>query len=1020
MMRRLLDDPSFMKEHVIPTIRRVAAETLIEPESHDLVMPPPVPVDSVVVDLPPLDVTPAIPPVVVQAARESLAIPPIMRGSLTPNLANHHVPRASFLNTNQPNPAAMQEEGNVTARDSQETRRMTASTPGSQRRTDDVTRSGAVKVIGLTSGLACGREDVARILENLGAVVIDCNKIKAEVYLRGTKCHEEIIAAFGDELIGEDQELDQLTDVMVSKDITMCRRLQQIVWPHVVEAVMQKVQELDEDCQMGMYYTRERWMTRRIVVVESQVVIESHLDHLVDELWTVASNTASQVRRLMHQRSISESEARWAMNEFRAMSEQKLNEWQSSASSNACPVVEILNLSGGDDDLYKQVVHQWKLLHLRMYGVGPEKPEPVLEIVNPEDQLIGAAPLCEVWKSKLWHRMAFVVLRHQPSGGFYATRRSRRKEYMPGRIDLAVFGKQTSAAVAVGESPNETAAHALRDKLGISVSPQSLAEVTRFEYRGALPQVDDERAISVVGIVFEIFMDLPPQQFIYNVEEVEEVIILSASQCLALHQHELVPMTAKAYDAYSSYYHVHREHEKMPNVIATPGSERPLEASSEPWLSQDEEQETLPKLFLLGLTGHELSSRRDVAVLLEKLGAVIIDCQRLAAKCYAKGTNCFNEIVKTFGRFIVGEDGAVNERLLGPILHSRSEMLTGFQKIIRPHLFEAVKQRVRNLEEEVRQLQSLEHGRRHMARRVVVIDNTVLRECGMVDHVDEVWCVANNFDNLTRRRISCTQVGVLSPEKRRSRLGVEGGLIPKLRVELQFDENGSLTQEVKAEWNRLHVRMYKASSGLTNISKTPPVSPREQPGLQDDQSEVILEVIGPSGRLVGAAPIPHVREAALAHRIPFLILRHGNRREFYVTRRAAKKAYLPGCLDLALFGRPGSSEVRAGEAPQDTAARALFEKLGTVTPVEPRLVGEFQYHGVLPFNAHKINMFGVLFEVVIDVPIADLSPDSNEVSEILILSIDAVLRVPKSELVPMSAFFFKEYWCAMMGEGLMF
>merc|ERR1712031_16898 len=99
--------------------------------------------------------------------------------------------------------------------------------------------------------------------------------------------------------------------------------------------------------------------------------------------------------------------------------------------------------------------------------------------------------------------------------------------------------------------------------------------------------------------------------------------------------------------------------------------------------------------------------------------------------------------------------------------------------------------------------------------------------------------------------------------------------------------------------------------------------------------------------------------------------------------------------------------------------RTIKEKLG-VSIENPRLVGDYQYHGVLPYYDSKVVIFGLLIEATLDVPIEALTLDPDEVMEVKLVCAEEIVALPKRELVPMSSCFFQVYWNATMGEGVMF
>jgi len=59
-------------------------------------------------------------------------------------------------------------------------------------------------VIGLTGGIGSGKSTVARILADLGAHVIDADRIGHEVYRPGTEGHASVVATFGPGVVAAD------------------------------------------------------------------------------------------------------------------------------------------------------------------------------------------------------------------------------------------------------------------------------------------------------------------------------------------------------------------------------------------------------------------------------------------------------------------------------------------------------------------------------------------------------------------------------------------------------------------------------------------------------------------------------------------------------------------------------------------------------------------------------------------------------------------------------------------------
>ena len=66
-----------------------------------------------------------------------------------------------------------------------------------------------MKVIGLTGGIGSGKSTVSGFLRELGAVIIDADKVGHEAFKPDTETWREVVAAFGKEILAPDGEIDR-------------------------------------------------------------------------------------------------------------------------------------------------------------------------------------------------------------------------------------------------------------------------------------------------------------------------------------------------------------------------------------------------------------------------------------------------------------------------------------------------------------------------------------------------------------------------------------------------------------------------------------------------------------------------------------------------------------------------------------------------------------------------------------------------------------------------------------------
>ncbi len=90
--------------------------------------------------------------------------------------------------------------------------------------------------VGLTGGIASGKSTVSSILEELGAVIIDGDKLAREVVERGEPGLTQVVEAFGPEILTADGELDRAKlGRIVFNDEAKRKVLEGIVHPLVFE-----------------------------------------------------------------------------------------------------------------------------------------------------------------------------------------------------------------------------------------------------------------------------------------------------------------------------------------------------------------------------------------------------------------------------------------------------------------------------------------------------------------------------------------------------------------------------------------------------------------------------------------------------------------------------------------------------------------------------------------------------------------------------------------------------------------
>jgi dephospho-CoA kinase len=153
-----------------------------------------------------------------------------------------------------------------------------------------------MKVIGLTGGIGSGKSTVSKFLAELGAMVIDADKVGHEVFQPGTDGWNDVVATFGKEIITDTGEIDRKKlGAIVFNNPEALSRLNQIIHPRAYNLAKSRLEE----------YRRQGI---EVLVLEVILLIEAKWTDLVDEIWVVIASKDVVVKRLKEQRGMSEGE----------------------------------------------------------------------------------------------------------------------------------------------------------------------------------------------------------------------------------------------------------------------------------------------------------------------------------------------------------------------------------------------------------------------------------------------------------------------------------------------------------------------------------------------------------------------------------------------------------------------------------------------------------------------------------------------------------------------------------------
>lgn len=150
-------------------------------------------------------------------------------------------------------------------------------------------------VIGLTGGIASGKSTVGRMLEDLGAAVVDADQLAREVVAPGTPGLREVVAAFGSDVLDEEGRLarERLGE-RVFADPGERRRLERILHPRIAELARQRLAAV----------------RGRLAVYQAPLIFETGREGEFQGVLLVDCEPDLQLSRLMVRDRLGEADAR--------------------------------------------------------------------------------------------------------------------------------------------------------------------------------------------------------------------------------------------------------------------------------------------------------------------------------------------------------------------------------------------------------------------------------------------------------------------------------------------------------------------------------------------------------------------------------------------------------------------------------------------------------------------------------------------------------------------------------------
>jgi dephospho-CoA kinase len=196
-----------------------------------------------------------------------------------------------------------------------------------------VTMTANSLVIGMTGNIATGKSTVLDYLAQLGAYIIDADKLAHQAMNPDGPAYQAVVGEFGSAILKPDNTIDRKAlGKIVFTNADLLNKLEQIVHPAVFAMTLKLVGTAPSS----------------VIILEAVKLLEAGpMFSQCDEVWVVTARPEVQLRRLIENRGMDEATARQRMG------------MQSPQAAKINQADRVIDNSGTLDELYAQLDTIW-------------------------------------------------------------------------------------------------------------------------------------------------------------------------------------------------------------------------------------------------------------------------------------------------------------------------------------------------------------------------------------------------------------------------------------------------------------------------------------------------------------------------------------------------------------------------------------------------------------------------------------------------------------------------------------
>jgi len=155
-------------------------------------------------------------------------------------------------------------------------------------------------IIGLTGGIVGGKSTVASMFRDLGAKIIDADKLGHSVILPNKPAWKKIVKIFGKDILQNDLTIDRKKlGKIVFANQALLKKLNEVTHPEITKIIKKEI-------NLARNATNNQG---KVLIVDAALIYEAKIDRFMDKIIVVYIDKDKQIKRLIKRNNLSKEEA---------------------------------------------------------------------------------------------------------------------------------------------------------------------------------------------------------------------------------------------------------------------------------------------------------------------------------------------------------------------------------------------------------------------------------------------------------------------------------------------------------------------------------------------------------------------------------------------------------------------------------------------------------------------------------------------------------------------------------------